>query len=601
MHIPNFKESEMRTFTQITLIISLAIMVAAGCSSNSANPVAPMNSNGNNTIPVAQISDDMNHQILGSWIANFNLESLECEVTSSRGISGHYDVTSLLPPPVIVVNSHDPETGIVDVDVTISNTTPMTVYDVRLIIYRDDVGHKLLNDNGWTALYDIPGGYIINPFIAYAKGEVNRQFDAHAEYSENLRIFLPVGDPHVQFAIDASYPGNCEEPYEITEFTCGDLYDEIGSSADVSVCVRDWQDDTDSVNLYCPLITGETLTPFIKVGPDAWELTLVNNTAAPVGDYVSYIIATSANSGLLALYDEVTITVISSGTPTNPQIISTVDCNSRGVFYVDNIVYSASVEDGLEMVYVADPADPYIIADILTDGWANDVEVQDGYAYITDVNSGLFVANVTVDPPSIIGSTGIMEAWRVAVQGDYAYVAWIGFCIVDISNPSSPHVVGTTPVHGVAFDVEVDRSYVYVAVSGGLNVIDASNPAAPVVIATVSEIGHADGLDISGNFAYVTDDREDLSLFIVDISNPAAPVIVSTVDTGGGTEVAVSGDYAYIAMSSGGLVVVDISDTTAPYVLSSLVTDGSSWDVAVNDNYAYLADESGGLKIIQLW
>jgi hypothetical protein len=576
-------------------------MVAAGCSSNNANPIAPMNSDEHNTIPVAQISDGINHQILGSWTANFNLESLACEVTSSRDTSGHHNVTDILPPPGIIVNSYDPLTGIVDVDVTISNPTPLTVYDVRLIVYGDDIGHKLLNFDDWTSLFDIPGGYIINPFIAYAKQESNRQFGAHAEHMENLRIYLPGGNPHVRFAVDASYPGNCDEPYEITEFTCGVLYDELGSSAEVTVIVHDWQDDTDSVNLHCPLITGETLTPFVKVGPDAWELTLVNNTAAPAGDYACYMIATSANSGSLALYDKSTITVISSGAPTNPQIISTVDCNSRGVFYVDNIVYSASVEDGLEMVYVADPEAPYIIADVLTDGWANDVEVQDGYAYITDVNSGLFVANVIVDPPSIIGSTGIMEAWRVAVQGDYAYVAWIGFCIVDISTPSAPFVVGTTPVHGVAFDVEVDREYVYVAVSGGLNVIDASDPAAPVVIATVSEIGHADGLDISGNYAYVTDDREGLCLYIVNISNPAAPVIVSSVVTGGGTEVAISGDYAYIAMSSGGLVVVDISDSTAPNVLSSLVTDGSSWDVAVNDNYAYLADESGGLKIIQLW
>lgn len=591
----------MRNFTCITLIISLALIVATGCSSNNANPIAPMNSDELNTIPVAQISDDMNHQILGSWIASFNLESLSCEVTSCRETSGHYNVTLLLPPPGIVVNSYDPLTGIVDVDVTISNPTPITVYDVRLIIYRDDIGHKLLNFDDWTALYDIPGGLIINPFKAYAKEEINRLFGAHSDFTENLRIYLPSGNPNVRFAVDASFPGNCEEPYEITEFACGDLYDELGSSTDVSVCVRDWQDDTDLVNMHCPQITGETLTPFVKAGPEDWELTLVNNTAAMAGDYACYLIATSANSGSLALYDEATITVISSGTPTNPQIISTVDCNSRGVFYVDDFLYSASVSDGLEIINVADPAEPEIIAGVPTYTYTNDVEVQDHYAYVMDVIEGLVVVDVMVNPPTIIGFTSIMESWRVAVKGDYAYVAWIGFCIVDISTPSSPTVVGETAVSGVAFDVEVDGQYVYVATSGGLNVIDASNPAAPVVIGTVSEIGHADGLDVSGNFAYVTDDREGLSLYIVDVSNPTAPVIVSSVDTGGGTEVAVSGNYAYIALSSGGLVVVDISEPTAPYVLSSLVTDGSSWDVAINDNYAYLADENGGIKIIQLW
>jgi len=74
-------------------------------------------------------------------------------------------------------------------------------------------------------------------------------------------------------------------------------------------------------------------------------------------------------------------------------------------------------------------------------------------------------------------------------------------------------------------------------------------------------------------------------------------------DTAAGTaiNVAVSGNFAYVANGTDGFIIVDISDPTAPFIFSSLQTDGYVDDVAIADNMAYLADGGGGFKVVKLW
>jgi hypothetical protein len=62
-------------------------------------------------------------------------------------------------------------------------------------------------------------------------------------------------------------------------------------------------------------------------------------------------------------------------------------------------------------------------------------------------------------------------------------------------------------------------------------------------------------------------------------------------------DVAVSGDYAYVVDYSNGLVIVDISNKSAPTLAGSYNTAGNAYDVAVSGNYVYVADEANGLVI----
>ena len=71
------------------------------------------------------------------------------------------------------------------------------------------------------------------------------------------------------------------------------------------------------------------------------------------------------------------------------------------------------------------------------------------------------------------------------------------------------------------------------------------------------------GLAISGNYAYLAVSADGLAIIdISDPTNPGAPVYENT--TGYAYGVAISGSHAYVAVSSSGLAVIDISDPTNP-------------------------------------
>jgi len=71
------------------------------------------------------------------------------------------------------------------------------------------------------------------------------------------------------------------------------------------------------------------------------------------------------------------------------------------------------------------------------------------------------------------------------------------------------------------------------------------------------------GLTVVGKYAYVTD-AED-GLIVVDVSNATAPKRVGFCSLpGSARDVAVAGRYAYVATREGGLRVVDVSNPKAP-------------------------------------
>ena len=80
-----------------------------------------------------------------------------------------------------------------------------------------------------------------------------------------------------------------------------------------------------------------------------------------------------------------------------------------------------------------------------------------------------------------------------------------------------------------------------------------------------------------------------------------SPVLVGSVEIpGGANDVAVVGDYAFVAAGAAGLQVVDISDRRLPTVTSAAATPGTANAVTVDGPLAYLADGAGGLQIVDV-
>jgi hypothetical protein len=119
----------------------------------------------------------------------------------------------------------------------------------------------------------------------------------------------------------------------------------------------------------------------------------------------------------------------------------------------------------------------------------------------------------------------------------------------------SPSHVAASESHAYVFSGRLSTSYV-------LTVLDVSDAAAPVKRGEMTWPGNnVTALVHRPGYLYVS--SLDRGLDIVDVRDPTAPVLVGSI-AGAGTDVAVSGGFAYLAEGVSGVRSVDVSDPAAP-------------------------------------
>jgi hypothetical protein len=230
--------------------------------------------------------------------------------------------------------------------------------------------------------------------------------------------------------------------------------------------------------------------------------------------------------------------------------------------------------------------------------------VSGNYVYVADGTDGLEIIDIT-DPsnPTEVGSyyNDSGEAYEVVVSDDYAYVAdgSDGLEIIDISTPSSPTKVGSYSDGEDGFCVAINGNYVYFGDGGGLKVLDVSIPSSPTKVhESLNELGCYDVL-VVGDLLYTIGS----SYFIHDISTPSTPIGVgASLPWAFQMKIAVSGEHAFVAKSSGGFYVVNITDATDPFVMNGwdYATLTEAYDVAVDGTVVFTAYGPNGVYIVNL-
>jgi hypothetical protein len=161
--------------------------------------------------------------------------------------------------------------------------------------------------------------------------------------------------------------------------------------------------------------------------------------------------------------------------------------------------------------------------------------------------------------------------------------------------------VGTWPGHlrGPVQNLAVQGNYLYAAIGGygrNLLILDVGDPAAPTRAGSFETDGTPSNVAVSGNFAYVAQIGADLT--VLDVSNPTTPRRVGGYETRA-NGLTVVGNYAYLAYYFG-LEILDVSNPAAPVRAGVYQTPGFGTAVAVTGNIAYLTDPVDGLQIIDV-
>jgi len=216
--------------------------------------------------------------------------------------------------------------------------------------------------------------------------------------------------------------------------------------------------------------------------------------------------------------------------------------------------------------------------------------------------------------PSLVGNYNPSgDFLKIKISGNYAYVVDLAdfvsanIQILDISNPTSPSLVGS--YDGFFLNIFLLDEYMYGAgfMSGKLEIIDISDPTSPSLAGSYVSPNEASGVNsmyVRGNYVYLIcssgASQESDGFQVVDISDPTSPSLVGSYGFLG-TNIHVIDNYAYVITGSlGELKIIDISNPNSPSLVAFYDTLGFQYNLDVDSGFTYIANGSAGLKIIDI-
>ncbi len=190
--------------------------------------------------------------------------------------------------------------------------------------------------------------------------------------------------------------------------------------------------------------------------------------------------------------------------------------NSTGLSVADNYVYmgsmdSASSRDCVDILDISLPSVPVKLATL----WGPVYNHVLAWSNYLDAGVHLYDVSDPASPVLLSDSWGVIGD-SISVAGDFingqTLYGWDGygnFCIVDITEPMNPMLLGsyTIPDHFNRRGVFVDANCAYMTSSNyawkGLLVIDITDPSVPKRIGTYRNSGGASGVFASGGYIYL--------------------------------------------------------------------------------------------------
>ncbi|MCX6646507.1 MAG: hypothetical protein NTY09_09140 [bacterium] len=299
----------MRSWLLIIILGGMLAAISMGCShGGNTSPAAPPV----DITPQERSFDMAGHYFWGVYEATINYETLEIEWAQKKDVEFHFDILQFILPPFnpnglkLHILTYDPVQNLISLRIEISNPTGVTAYDTRGIFYLKP-GQEFLDYDNYTDLFDLPGDYDRNPFVAFSKDTSNRVFAAHTTFIATYRLILPPDAGSIAFTFETSFPGNCEEPYEMEIYKPIDfLADTASYSEKIQVIVKDWQNDIAFVQLDLGALGATSPVSLTKVG-DFWEATVSNSYGAGVGFYDCWLQAGSSTGPMI--YEPVEIEI----------------------------------------------------------------------------------------------------------------------------------------------------------------------------------------------------------------------------------------------------------------------------------------------------
>lgn len=193
-------------------------------------------------------------------------------------------------------------------------------------------------------------------------------------------------------------------------------------------------------------------------------------------------------------------------------------------------------------------------------------------------------------------ASGNGQGNRVTGQGNYVYLTRSAgtpnFLVIDITNPSSPSMVGSLTLNGVPQDMVISGSYIYIASDDNaseLQIVNVSSPNSPTLAGVLNLSGNtnASSVAVTGNTVYLGRVSSGSTEFYkINASNISSPTLSSSLELGGTPfGIHIEGNTAYVASgnNSAELQVINLSLAT-PVLQTSTNLAGNTDGLSIDGN-----------------
>ncbi len=256
-----------------------------------------------------------------------------------------------------------------------------------------------------------------------------------------------------------------------------------------------------------------------------------------------------------------------------------------------------------------------IVQKLSTPGYAQDITIDDKYAYICQGEGGLVILNIE-NPQNPIKVSQISEGVRgysakILRKDTIIFIAAgdFGITVLNISNRSNPIVISSNLNMKPAKNINIYGNYLFTAVSEqGVKIANISNPSEPDIRGTINTTGYARGSIVSSdtNKLFVACGEMGLSIFDIDDFQDGYPStnLLAWYDTPGYAEDVVIDDsksLAFIASGYFGLQIIDYSDIANIRIVGyGNINGGYAKDIIRDRNLVYIACQKNGLQIFDV-
>jgi hypothetical protein len=326
--------------------------------------------------------------------------------------------------------------------------------------------------------------------------------------------------------------------------------------------------------------------------PDSLNITCVGRWSYGPSYDITGRIADHDTVLFLARGSGVSVLQFHGGAHPTVSLLSDINCMglTKGVEVQDSWLYVATA--GIEIYNIARPASPTKLC------WVNSplnaLAVQDTVLYAVSDDSFKVFSVSDRARPSLLGACRD-SGDCIAVAGSTAFLGqrW-GLYLLDVSNPSTPHRVGSWGTDVISVAARRDLCYACTYDDNSFHILNVSNPNSPQELSHLGVRGWHIFLD--GNEAYLP------CFALIDVADSTMPGIISQIDLAayGAWSTGLVG-HAFTASLDDGLGIVDLTDPVHPVVdTSEILAYSASRDIAVDGGHAVVAQFSRGLRLLSV-